>query len=378
MLKKRPPQPETGSVQDVVSRESKKFFRLYKSHVLSKMVLTIIGIGFAGYSGWSMYQDKQKNGKGADHIAVIRIHGEMGTGTPTGDGVIIARALREAWDNPHAKAILIDAESGGGGPSDAINIYREINALRASLHGAPGLTIDISGQIESSNKNDTPPAPADDVKQALLKALGTGNGKLPATARDVRPIIVSIKNMCASACYYAASSADAIYADPNAIIGSIGVRMDHWDVSRIMDRLGVANEPLTAGAYKASLDPWRPIDDETKAFLHSELLDKMHEQFIHDVESGRKGKLLSREQADKELLYTGRFWLGDRAKQFGLIDDTATSTEVRERLSIVYGTTRFRDYNAPKATLSSMLGLSLDVNLKETLSGALNTTSPVR
>lgn len=60
MFKKKPPQPETGSVQDVVSRESKKFYRLYKSHVLSKMALTIIGIGFAGYSGFTMYQDKQK------------------------------------------------------------------------------------------------------------------------------------------------------------------------------------------------------------------------------------------------------------------------------------------------------------------------------
>ena len=338
MFKKRPSKPETGSVQDVVSRESKKFYRLYKSHVLSKITLTIIGIGFAGFSGWSMYQDKQKNGKGADHIAVIRIHGEMGTGSPTGDGVIIARALREAWDNPHAKAILIEAESGGGGPSDAINIYREINELRDTLHGVPGLTIENSDPTTSPNKKDMPPAPSEAVKQALLKAVGTGHGKLPAAARDVRPIIVSIKNMCASACYYAASPADAIYADPNAIIGSIGVRMDHWDVSRIMDRLGVANEPLTAGAWK----------------------------------------LLSREQADKEQLYTGRFWLGDRAKQFGLIDDTATSTEVRERLSIVYGTTRFRDYNAPKASLSSMLGLSLDVNLKEALSSALHTTSTVR
>ncbi len=259
-----------------------------------------------------------------------------------------------------------------------INIYREINELRNSLHGAPGLTIEDSDPTASSNKKEVPPAANDAVKQALLKAVGTGKGKLPAAARDVRPIIVSIKNMCASACYYAASPADAVYADPNAIIGSIGVRMDHWDVSKIMDRLGVANEPLTAGAWKASLDPWRPIDDETKAFLHSELLDKMHEQFISDVEAGRAGKLLSREQADKEQLYTGRFWLGDRAKAFGLIDDTATSTEVRERLSIVYGTTRFRDYNAPKASLSSMLGLSLDVNLKEALSGALNATSTVR
>jgi protease-4 len=200
MFKKNPPQPETGSVQDVVSRESKKFYRLYKSHVLSKITLTIIGIGFAGFSGWSMYQDKQKNGKGADHIAVIRIHGEMGTGSPTGDGVIIARALREAWDNPHAKAILIEAESGGGGPSDAINIYREINELRNSLHGAPGLTIEDSDPTASSNKKEVPPAANDAVKQALLKAVGTGKGTLPAAARDVRPIIVSIKNMCASAC----------------------------------------------------------------------------------------------------------------------------------------------------------------------------------
>ncbi len=38
-----------------------------------------------------------------------------------------------------------------------------------------------------------PPAPSEAVKQALLKAVGTGHGKLPAAARDVRPIIVSIK-----------------------------------------------------------------------------------------------------------------------------------------------------------------------------------------
>ncbi|MDR8290904.1 S49 family peptidase, partial [Acinetobacter baumannii] len=77
---------------------------------------------------------------------------------------------REAWDNPHAKAILIEAESGGGGPSDSINIYREINELRNSLHGAPGLTIEDSDPTASSNKKEVPPAANDAVKQALLKA----------------------------------------------------------------------------------------------------------------------------------------------------------------------------------------------------------------
>ena len=61
--------------------------------------------------------------------------------------------------------------------------------------------------------------PLEAVKQALLKAVGYWAWQTASRRRDVRPIIVSIKNMRASACYYAASPADAIYADPNAIIG---------------------------------------------------------------------------------------------------------------------------------------------------------------
>lgn len=43
---------------------------------------------------------------------------------------MIATALAKAYNNPHAKAVIIEAESGGGGPSDAIIIYRQINALK--------------------------------------------------------------------------------------------------------------------------------------------------------------------------------------------------------------------------------------------------------
>ena len=62
-------------------------------------------------------------------------------------------------------------------------------------------------------------------------------------ADSYKPIIVSVKGICASACYYAVSPADAIYADSNALIGSIGVRMDHWNLSEIMSTVGVKNEP---------------------------------------------------------------------------------------------------------------------------------------
>ena len=84
MFKKRPSKPETARFRDVVSRESKKFYRLYKSHVLSKITLTIIGIGFTGFSGWSMYRINRKTVKGQTiSRGYPRIHGEMGTGSPT-------------------------------------------------------------------------------------------------------------------------------------------------------------------------------------------------------------------------------------------------------------------------------------------------------
>ncbi len=59
------------------------------------------------------------------------------------------------------------------------------------------------------------------------EVLSSGTGRFFSDIADsYKPIIVSVKGICASACYYAVSPADAIYADSNALIGSIGVRMD--------------------------------------------------------------------------------------------------------------------------------------------------------
>ena len=94
-------------------------------------LIAMTAVGFSFYNLYEQWQDAE--GK-KDHIAVIRISGEMGTGSETGDGTVIATALAKAYNNPHAKAVIIEAESGGGGPSDAIIIYRQINALKTTSH----------------------------------------------------------------------------------------------------------------------------------------------------------------------------------------------------------------------------------------------------
>jgi len=350
-----------ATLDEAINSHADRFYRMFRINTASKMVMTALAVLGVSYSSYNIYSQYEESSGNRDHIAVIKISGEMGTGNAAGDGNVIATAIGKAYQNPHVKAVLIEAESGGGGPSDASIIYRQLTTVRDAQH-----TIKITGD---DSKTPSPPAPVElfsaqqrqEVRQHVLSLIKDGSGSFNASERDAyKPIIVSVKTMCASACYYAASGADAIYADGNALIGSIGVRMDHWDVSRVMDTVGVKNVPLISGTYKDALDPYHPLTTETREFMQSELLNKMHATFIADVEHGRKGKIISADKAEELGLYSGRIWLAQAAADYGLIDAEVTPVEVRNRLSVIYGTDKFKVYNEQSKDLRSMLGLALD------------------
>lgn len=364
MFKKKRSQSEQGHrFNDSFNQHADKFYKLYRLNAVSKPFLTVLALGVGAYSIYNVYDQYQEDEGKRPHIAVISLSGAMGSGTETGDGTIIARAIHKAYINPQVKAVLIEAESGGGGPSDAINIYKELRNLRQpedliQILPTKGLEHPASLDNSSTTTSDTN-LDFQRTKSNVLSILKDGRGSFVESDRkNYKPVIVSVKTMCASACYYAASAADAIYADQNAIIGSIGVRMDHWDISELMKNVGVKNTPLTAGSYKDALDPWHPISDTAREFMQAELLGKMHEMFIQDVEAGRGGKILPRDEADKAELYSGKFWLTPTAIKYGLVDGSVTSTEIRERLSKLYGTDRFKTYNEPHKSLRSALGLA--------------------
>lgn len=364
MFRKKRSQNEQGHrFNDSFNQQADKFYKLYRLNAVSKPLLTVLALGLGAYSIYNVYDQYQEDEGKRPHIAVISLSGAMGSGTETGDGTVIARAIHKAYINPQVKAVLIEAESGGGGPSDAINIYKELRNLRQPedlIQILPAQGIDRQTSLDDlSSSNSEKNLDFQRTKSNVISILKDGRGSFVVSDRaNYKPVIVSVKTMCASACYYAASAADAIYADQNAIIGSIGVRMDHWDISELMKTVGVKNTPLTAGSYKDALDPWHPISDPAREFMQTELLGKMHEMFIEDVEAGRNGKILTRDEADKVELYSGKFWLTPIAIKYGLVDGEATSTEVRERLSKLYGTDRFKTYNEPHKSLRSALGLA--------------------
>ena len=77
-------------------------------------------------------------------------------------------------------------------------------------------------------------------------------------AKHKKPVYAVVEESCASAAYYIAVAADEIYVDKASIVGSIGVLMDGFGFTGLMDKLGVERRLMTAGVNKGFLDPFSP------------------------------------------------------------------------------------------------------------------------
>ncbi len=149
------------------------------------------------------------------------------------------------------------------------------------------------------------------------------------------PLYAVIVDMCASGCYYAVAGADKIYASKGSIVGSIGVLMDGFGFEEGMKKLGIERRLLTAGEHKGILDPFSPLDANSKRHAQG-MLNEIHQQFIDVVKRGR-GEAL---KGGKEL-FSGLFWTGEQAKKLGLIDEFGSASYVARE---VLGAEDITDY----------------------------------
>lgn len=78
--------------------------------------------------------------------------------------------------------------------------------------------------------------------------------------------------------------------------------------------MGVESREMTAGKYKALLDPFKPSTPEAEAHI-KKMLESTHEHFISAVKSGRGDRL-----KDNDDIFSGLFWTGKDAKELGVID----------------------------------------------------------
>jgi len=137
-----------------------------------------------------------------------------------------------------------------------------------------------------------------------------------------KPLYVVVEEMCASGGYYIAAAADKIYVNKASIVGSIGVLMDGFGFTGLMEKVGVERRLLTAGENKGFLDPFSPQSAKQKEYALQMLAD-IHQQFIDVVRRGRGQRL--KETPDT---FSGLFWTGSKAIEMGLADDYGTVDSV--------------------------------------------------
>ena len=118
------------------------------------------------------------------------------------------------------------------------------------------------------------------------------------------PLYVVVEDICASGGYFVAAGADSIYVAKASIVGSIGVLMNGFGFTGLMDKLGVERRLITAGENKGMLDPFSPVRPSDVEHA-KQLVNDIHQQFIAVVREG-SGKRL-KETPD---MFSGLIWTG--------------------------------------------------------------------
>jgi protease-4 len=128
------------------------------------------------------------------------------------------------------------------------------------------------------------------------------------------PVVVSMADTAASGGYYISAPADHVVAQPGTLTGSIGVIWASFDPDKLLDKLGIKIDAITAGKHKDMFLPGRLTPRRRQ--LVQEIVDTMHEQFVGEVARGRG---LPESQVRK--LATGEVFTGAQAVENGLVDE---------------------------------------------------------
>jgi signal peptide peptidase SppA len=136
-----------------------------------------------------------------------------------------------------------------------------------------------------------------------------------ARARAVKPIMAFASGMCASAAYWVASQCDAIYAEPSATVGSIGVYSYVLDRTRAYENNGVKVDVFSSGKHKAAGLPGTALSPEQRSEMQGRV-DALASMF--------KGTVLSMRPQISAAAMEGQTFFGAGARAAGLVDSVST------------------------------------------------------
>src|SRR5947207_1439040 len=135
------------------------------------------------------------------------------------------------------------------------------------------------------------------------------------SAKEKKPIVVSMSDVAASGGYYIACNANKIVAEPSTITGSIGVVGGKPVVKGFYDWIGVTNEYVMRGKNAGMFRESEKFSDAERAKFE-EFLKNTYQDFITKVGKGR-----GKDASYIDTIGQGRVWTGRQGKENGLVDE---------------------------------------------------------
>ncbi|MBR6021236.1 MAG: signal peptide peptidase SppA [Kiritimatiellae bacterium] len=215
----------------------------------------------------------------------------------------LLRQIRAASNDEEVRGILLEVDSPGGGVTASDEIYHELLQFKA--------------------------------------------------AATNRAIVGLAQDMAASGAYYVLMAADAIVAQPTAMIGSIGVIISGVNASGLAERFGVRDATVASGPNKDLLNPLKPVDEQHVAILRA-AVDADYERFLSLVAKGR-GKTAD----ELRPLCDGRVLSAAAALEAGLVDAIGYREDALALLASKLGDTEVRavKYEESKSFLDNLFSV---------------------
>lgn len=243
---------------------------LYRDEIMSQMAQVMEldedeepKLVTAGKYSAGLKKDNKKN-IGKEKIALVFADGEIVSGNGQNQEIgshKFAKALRQAREDEHVKAVVLRVNSPGGNALASDVIWRE--------------------------------------------------AKLVAKEK---PLIVSMGDVAASGGYFISCIADTILAMPSTITGSIGVFGLYPNAEELFDKLGLHVEVIKTGEMADFGRIDRPLSNSEMQLLDA-LVGDVYDRFLSRVEEGR-----GLDMAHLDTIAEGRVWTGEYALDLGLID----------------------------------------------------------
>ena len=213
-------------------------------------------------------------------------------------------------------AILLAAHapSRDGSPIGVITVAGEI----IDGEGGPGVAAgdSVSELIYGALKNE-------DLKALVLRVDSPGGSvtaseKIRLAIAEAKkrkiPVVVSMANLAASGGYWISMPADAIFAEPSTITGSIGIFGVLPSGKEALAKWGITTDGVRTTPLSGEPDVLGGISPEFDRLAQA-TVEKGYRDFLTRVAASRKKTV---EQVD--AIGQGRVWAGGTARQLGLVD----------------------------------------------------------